>query len=366
MEITRVINTGWIFNLLIIAVIIFSGAWYFDVINNTQKHEISTAALNAVSNIVVIKGSDQYNRMYPTVTATTIPTTEPTPEPIDVYKVFNQNQSNAEARALLSGASRIVPVTTSDSTNPVLNLKQPFQFHGNESIGTGTFDASMTVYRVKSFKNFTYHSYNTGRNYIAIAPDGFTYLFVFVRIWLDNSHGQKAQIWIPDESHFIVSTNGQAYYPDTTDLNPTNYVQELILNNVMDMSNTVLTKPYGYTRVYVGAETIKSISDNPCGTYEVGNATYYYTCNYEEDGGYRTNKTGMLYPGQSNAEDGYILFKVPDTWQSTDTRVLSAIYTFGTPQWEIGTLPGAIVYQAVTPASIAVTTKVPQPVLTLN
>ena len=317
------------------------------ILNDTQKAQAGKVFFDAISSHYVIKGSEQYYEQFPdenpanrtpapTPVETVAPSSSVSTASIDLYREYRSESDNRTLTQLIRGASGSYDVRQIDPTSPLLNIGDEYSWNRTDVDGLKDMHGHVSVYRVIGMDTFHWHSYAWGKDFEEPAPEGYQWLFVFIRIYLDYDGTEgSSNLWIPDQRHFAISTGSHTYYPDTTTLNPVNYVREFSDNNIRSVDNTTLAKPYDYSIYY--RPNYDELAKDGCGTYTVNNITYFYTCEHEgSEGGYIANITGVLFPGKSNAEDGYILFKVPRDWATQDTKVISNIYAFGTPAWEIG------------------------------
>jgi hypothetical protein len=166
-------------------------------------------------------------------------------------------------------ATSIAPTPAPDPFPNALFLKSALPF------GEGKIASEGTVYRV--WINETYHWHNDMDNkyYLQKPKPGNKYLFVFVNVF--NKGDMRT--WPPNSGNVVVNYNGQDYYPD-----PTHYLPD------------------------------KS-SDRKATAIEVQEIQYFsklFGSEYVEDFGYsHGTELAYLYPGRSNAIDGYIVFEVP-------------------------------------------------------
>lgn len=174
-------------------------------------------------------------------------------------------------------AATVVPVTTvpptptPDPFPQALALKQVFPF------GSAGVASEATVYRY--WMNDTYHWLNNQDNHYYTTPDplqpGYKYLFVFVR--MENKG--TTRVWYPPSRTIAVHYNGTTYWPDQSHYLP-------------DKSENEKDAPV-----------------------EIQEIQYYQKLDgseYIEDFGYsHGTNPDFLYPGESNALDGYIIYQVP-------------------------------------------------------
>jgi hypothetical protein len=191
-------------------------------------------------------------------------------------------------------STSIIPTPAPDPFPNALLLKSAFPF------GEGKIASEGTIYRV--WMNETYHWHNDMDNkyYLQEPKPGNKYLFVFINVFNKGD----MRIWPPTSGNVVVNYNGQEYYPD-----PSHYLPD------------------------------KS-SDRKATAIEVQEIQYYsklFGSEYVEDFGYSHGmELAYLYPGKSNAIDGYIVFEVPAslTLEKTYTRIEFNGYQVGV--WKLG------------------------------
>jgi hypothetical protein len=163
----------------------------------------------------------------------------------------------------------VVPTPTPDPFPNALLLKDGFPF------GEGKITSEGTVYRI--WINETYHWHNDMDNkyYLQTPKPGNKYLFVFINVYNKGD----TRVWPPTSGNVVVHYNGREYSPD-----PAHYLPD------------------------------KS-SDRQATAIEVQEVQYFsklFGSEYVEDFGYsHGSQLAYLYPGKSNAIDGYLVFEVP-------------------------------------------------------
>jgi hypothetical protein len=161
------------------------------------------------------------------------------------------------------------PTPTPDPYPQALSLGQEFPF------GSADVASEGTVYRY--WINDTYQWLDNMDNhyYTSIPTPGYKYLFIFVRM----ANNGTARVWYPPAANIVVYYNGTTYGPD-----PDHFIPDTGTNPEL--------KPI----------KIQEIMD-----YRKLNGDEYV----EDFGLSSGSETTYLYPGASNALDGYIIYKVP-------------------------------------------------------
>lgn len=161
-----------------------------------------------------------------------------------------------------------LPVRQPDPFPGALALREPFPF------GTGKVASIATVYRYWINDTYEWHNDMDNRYYVQRPGSGNKYLFVFVH--LENTGDTR--VWFPPAESVIVHSGTTVYRQDRNHFKP-------------DKATDVDTTPI-----------------------EIKEIQYYQKLNgdeYVEDFGYsHGTELGYLYPGKSNAVDGYIIYEV--------------------------------------------------------
>ena len=196
--------------------------------------------------------------------ATTVPTTIPTPVPTTI------------------------PVTVTTVPTPVPD-PFPDAYHIRElfSYNEGKYASRATVYRY--WVNETYHWHNDLDNKYYTEPGrpdpASKYLLVFVNIENLGSDGYP----YPKSNMIVIHNGGQVYHVDTAHFLP--------------------DKSGGRDETPVEIQEIELFSD-------------YYNLEHVEDYGYSHGTTqDFVYPGQGNAVDGYLIYKVPASLKPEESYV---------------------------------------------
>jgi hypothetical protein len=150
-----------------------------------------------------------------------------------------------------------------------LPLKEGFRF------GEGNIASEGTVYRIWMNETYFWHNDMDSKYYIQKPKPGYKYLFLFINVFNKGD----IRIWPPTSGNINIYYNGQKYSAD-----PTHYLPD------------------------------KS-SDPKATAIEVKEIQYFpklFGTEYVEDFGYSHGiLLAYLYPGRSNAIDGYLVFEVP-------------------------------------------------------
>jgi hypothetical protein len=259
------------------------------------------------------------------------PTPTPTSPPVRQQITEVPTVNVTEAPIIIRGSLLNVTVFI-DPKSPTLEIGQEYSWIRENASMFKNLSAHFKVYRTVALNGYTWHSFSDGKDYYQTNEIGYVWLFVFIQFYLDDYAGHGDRMWIPDpDTSIAINYEGRTIRPDTT-YNPVNLIKEM--ESYKNANDDSLVKPYDYTITYSPAYNL----DGDCSFYDSGKTAFWYNCNYPESGGYTANITGLLMQGKSNAEDGYVIFKVPQDWMDKDTKVITSLYTFGSPSWEIGTV----------------------------
>ncbi len=161
------------------------------------------------------------------------------------------------------------PTPTPDQFPNALPLKEGFLFGEDKIASEGT------VYRIWINETYLWHNDMDNKYYLQKPKPGNKYLFVFINVFNKGD----TRIWPPTSGNIDVYYDGQKYSPD-----PTHYLPD------------------------------KS-SDRKATAIEVKEIQYFsklFGTEYVEDFGYsHGSQLAYLYPGRSNAIDGYLVYEVP-------------------------------------------------------
>jgi hypothetical protein len=189
---------------------------------------------------------------------TTVPTPVQTPTPI---------------------ATTIAPTPTPDPFPNALASGQKMPF------GSGKVASEGMVYRYWINDTYQWHSDIDNKYYTQTPAPGNKYLFVFVQM-VNNG---DTRVWLPPASSVVVNYDGRTYMQDQNHFKP-------------DKSQ-----------------------NKKATAIEVQEVQYFHTHNgdeYVQDFGFsHGDELGYIYPGKSNAVDGYIIYEVPQSLTPDKTYV---------------------------------------------
>lgn len=268
--------------------------------------DVKTQVLDAISPIVVLKGSAQYEKMYPSapiVTPTKIPvaiaTIPPVPtSPIKAKQVDMYADGERWEKQWFKHVSML-------KTNPLSDVapKKPLEF-------------GVVVYDHKFLSSYTWWSDVNGQYYREIPRPGYKFLFVFIHEEVfGDSRTHIPNMPVFDESSFVVQIKQDLYYNDTN-YNPVNHILEFDTKG--DYYGISRVAAFAYTRIFIGRS--------------VRYGTQY--------GGWIAEKKIDMYTGQGNAVDGYIIYQVPTNATDNDTLLVGNFGAQGNAFWRFDIYAG--------------------------
>jgi hypothetical protein len=267
---------------------------------------IKTQALDTISPIVVLKGSTQYEKMYPSVT-TTVPTIVPIAvatippvptSPIKARQIDMYANGERWEKQWFKHVDMVKPNPLSDASP-----SKPREF-------------GIVVYDHKYLSSYTWWSDANGQYFKEIPKPGYKFLFVWVHEEIfGNAKTNIHSMPSIDESAFMVQVMNQGkstlHYNDTT-YYPVNTILEF--DTKADYYGISRTAAFGYIRKFIGM-----------------NSKY---------GGWIAEKQDSLYIGKGNSLDGYIVYQVPSYATDSDTFLVGNFGTQGNAYWRFDIYAG--------------------------
>ncbi|MGD1004556.1 MAG: hypothetical protein ABR887_03975 [Methanoregulaceae archaeon] len=181
-------------------------------------------------------------------------------------------------------------------STPSLKLGQAFSYN-NQNI-----NFTMVLYDVKIYPNYSWRSVD-GKFYDTEPSPGNKFLFIFLNL---ENLGQK-RMWIPTETSLTLTSNGVQYYPLLT------HTKGLTIDMVQyhpDYQKLVYTTDWNWVKT-------------PPKRDESGSSYVYgYNMSY-------------VYPGSSNAVDGYLIYEVPQSINLDRTYLSANVNGFASPVWSL-------------------------------
>jgi hypothetical protein len=173
-----------------------------------------------------------------------------------------------------------VPTPTPDPFPNALSLKQWFTF------GEGKVESQGAVYKFWMNDTYEWHNDMDAKWYTQKPKTGNKYLFIFVNI----VNRGTARVWYPKAGSIVVHYNGMKYLAD-----PMHYIPDKSGGNLK--ATPVEVRELQYYSKLSGAEFVED--------YGLSHGTM----------------SDYVYPGESNAIDGYIIYEVPKSLTADKTYV---------------------------------------------
>lgn len=187
-----------------------------------------------------------------------------------------------------------IPTQKPDPFPDALGLKDRFAF------GSGNIASEATVYKFWINDTYEWHNDNDNRYYVEKPRTGYKFLFVFVHMQNNGDY----RVWFPPAGNIIVSNNGATYTEDRSHYKPDKAADE--------DATPIEVKEVMYSQKLNGDE-------------------------YAEDFGFsHGTELAYLYPGTSNAVDGYIVYQVPKSLTPEETYVMIPFNAQDQGVWKLG------------------------------
>lgn len=285
--------------ILLVGILILS-IFFSGCLGINSVDDVKTAALDAISPVVVLNGSTQYAKMIaeknspaplPTTIVPTFIPTPATPLPTPTIAARTVNPSAQGERWEKQWYRTIIQ----KQPNPLFN-----------STATKPLDFGIVVYDHKFMNSYTWWSDSDGQYYKEVPMPGYKFLFVWVHeeVFGDSKMNIASMEGFNTDS-FIVQYQQTLFRNDTT-YNPVNRVLEF--DTKPDYYRISRTSAFGYTRIYLGYK---------------GNGY----------GGWIAEQNVDLYTGQGNSWDGYMIYQVPASATDHDTLVVGNFGGYGNAYW---------------------------------
>ena len=191
-------------------------------------------------------------------------------------------------------ATTSTPIPAPDPFPGALSIKERFPF------GSGKVASEASVYKYWINDTYEWHNDMDNHYYVQSPKTGNKYLFVFVHM----VNIGDTRVWFPSAGNVVVHYDGIRYYQDQSHYKP---------NKASDLKATPV---------------------------EVKEIQYFHKLNgdeYVEDFGFsHGTELGYLYPGTSNAVDGYIVYEVPQSLTPNDTYVGISFNAQDQAVWRLG------------------------------
>jgi hypothetical protein len=187
----------------------------------------------------------------------------------------------------------------------IRKLGRTFSWFQYNVTGLKDMSGHVKIYEYRIFPHL--HVYNDAEaKYFEMYPNnGEKFLFIFVKIYLDNIIGDDSRMWVPNEFHYIVNVNDKQYYPIV-------WGKHLRIRELEEAWNDNGDYRIGYY-----------------GTFK----TYSRNLKYASTAGISAEQIYYIKGGESNAVDGYIVYSIPESTDEKDIKIIGNMYAFGDPIW---------------------------------
>lgn len=328
MQLKRTIEKNWIVITIVVVILslfLFGFVWIkgipipviYDLSGNNTGPDVPDVPMTPAipSSYVEVTEVDEGNDI-------NVTPTEPqrTNISLDITPTLTQKYSNVVREPSKKQPSNDYTLVTSEFDSGIRNIGVPFKFYRQNTSG---YKDLMVKYEVYDYKilptGYEWRSEELQRYFYNLAPVGYDYLIIFVRAELDEAVDDNT-MHLFGSSNFKIQVNGNVISEDEV------YQKNIRIKELEDTYNKnhdYGIRPYGYDWAYV-----------PVGT-EISEASI--------DNGVIANKNGgiVAYPrfylksGYSNAEDGYIIYAIPE--DRNDILVLGNFASFGNAAWILNT-----------------------------
>jgi len=191
-------------------------------------------------------------------------------------------------------ATTVTRTQTPDPFPGALSLKQKFPF------GTGDLASECTIYRYWMNDTYQWHNDKDNLYYVEKPPVGYKFLAIFI----DVVNNGNTRVWPPTPNNIHLIYNGKEY-----SLDESHYLPDKSVNI---KATPIEIKEIQYISKLTGSE-------------------------YVEDYGYsHGTELSYLYPGASNAIDGYIIYEVPASLTPDKTYVKIEFNGQDVGVWRLG------------------------------
>jgi hypothetical protein len=193
-----------------------------------------------------------------------------------------------------------LPLTTAVPTQKPDPFPNALRINDRFSFGSGNIASEATVYRFWINDTYEWHNDKDNHYYVEKPRAGKKFLFVFVHMQNNGDY----RVWFPPAGNIVVSNNGATYTEDQSHYKP------------------------------------NKASDEDATPIEVKEVMYFQKLNgdeYAEDFGFsHGTELAYLYPGTSNAVDGYIVYQIPKSLAPEETYVMISFNAQDQGVWKLG------------------------------
>ena len=234
------------------------------------------------------------------------PTPTPTPTPVPTYFTPTPEPTLAPKEYSL---------TADEFSEGLRKIDIPYRISRQNVSGYKDISVNYRVYKYLILHDgYGWYAGSLGQYLYNPAKEGKDFLIIFVRAQPEDS---SDRIFLPDSSHFVVQI-GDTQIKEDTDYQKNIRIKEL--EEVYNYNNDDRVKPYGYEWAYD-----PNFGNNDYTTYE-GEYSMH-------NGGWVAYKRLWLRCGKSNAEDGYIIYEIPE--EHIDPIIIAANLNLGSAAWQL-------------------------------
>lgn len=196
----------------------------------------------------------------------------------------------------------------SEYQNGTRLLKRPFSFVRYNVEGLKDMKITTMVYDYRMFEELHYFEY-TNYKYVEITPTepNSKFLFIFVRMTMDDITGDDVKLWIVDRNKFAVFDGNNTYYP----------------------------KEYPYFYRFHEIENVGTFDKSTYVQDFKSLRLYSRDLEYKATAGIYAKELYWLYSGESNSLDGYILYEIPKEASAENIVVMTNLHAFGNSNWRL-------------------------------
>jgi hypothetical protein len=256
---------------------------------NTERAKV--AALDAISPFVVLKGSAQYEKMFPANTSNV------TVGNVSVFSNVSTVIIKETATVTPELPVTVLPTSDANYVDPYAEGTrqeyQWFRWHWDNVSGLQQADRGIVVYNHYWLNSFTYWDDAWGNYYKQYPDPGMRFVAVFVH--QEDFNEDNSGLWGYQNHSFYIQYNNELHssYPNFNQVYRIAELEEKYGNYY----SSDFIHPYGTVRVYGGTRDAST-------------------------GGYHLEFLDSLWSGPSNSWDGYLIFEVPVDMTDSDIRIV--------------------------------------------
>jgi hypothetical protein len=184
------------------------------------------------------------------------------------------------------------------------NMSEFFTIRRQNVSGYKSMTVKSTVYGVREYTQVKWYSDGYGKYLDQFAPPGEKYVFVFLAEYMDGStQKEDPHVWYFPPGQFRLQVDRRLYDQDP-DFVPTNRIKEL--EEIENFNKIRGISPFGFYLWQESGSGKKIPVLNP-----------------------------YLLMGQTNAVDGYLVYRVPENYSVSDMTLVGNFASFGEAAWRL-------------------------------